>query len=735
MAYNQSTNYQQLINDAVAKGDLANAAKYEQQRNEKIAGSGSNQQQTSLYSAYLNGSSGNSGNLSYAQAAGQGSQQQVQDVLNRAAGAGTSALDTYRTADGGVSTVRPELAGMTVLMDGRYVSYDANGSPTKSVSAKAAQSYGNDYTKQNMGLDMNSTADAEDVYRAIYNLSQGGNTMVSGSDFNNAYGLRNIQYDRSKSLADYDELIRQAAANGNSMLAGFYEDSRNAMIADQGLDPNLQTARYNGGWNYVDNGGGVGDYTGNMDTEQEQLNLGGGWWQEQDRGEEGMNSKWYNNYTFPTMDEVISYGKALGYDMDNQNVAMSPLVRQMIESGYVSPDTLRRANALKTTVPAALKNLGVESEDGSTGTEALEQAIRVLQQGSGKGSSYADVMANYTPSNATSDGIGVSYSPGSSLEEQLLNLYGENGGYSQALEQLKALTDASTQQATNGYNAQKDQVNQSYSDMFRQLYIDRENNRKNIGQQMAASGITGGASESTLLGLNTNYEESLRQGEQERVNAINELEQAIVNAQLSGDISYAQQAMQLYQQQIDNYAGVLETLLNRQDTLAQQQAALESENKSYAYEQAMALLSAGQMPSSSLLSAAGIDSSTAQSFLTAYTAQNATGSSSSGSGTGSSKPKITLSQTLSPLESGVVNDTTKAAYRYYTGQDWTGDATPTTDETGGYKGNFSSIYEAFATGHPEKAVERIDSIWDSLTDEQKSNLQTVAKSYGYTYAP
>lgn len=632
MAYNASTDYQKLINEAVAKGDMASAAKYEQQRNEKISGTGSSQKQTNLYSAYLNGSSGGSSSgLSYAQAAGQGSQSQVQDVLDRAVGQSSDWNKTYTNAGGGASTVRPELAGQTVLMGGQYVTYDANGSPTKAVNAQHAQNLGNNYTKQNMGLDMSAAADAEDIYRAIYNLSQGGNSMVSGSGFNNAYGLKNILYDRTKTLADYEALIQQAAASGNSVLAGFYEDSRNAMIADQGLDPNLQTARYNGGWNWVDNGGGIGDFKSNMDTNQTDQNLGGGWWVEQDKGSEGANSKWYQNHTFPTMDEVISYGKALGYDMDNESVALSPLVKQMIDSGYVSPDTLRRASALQTTVPAVLKNLGVESENGSTGTEALEQAIRVLQQGNGSGktTSYADALAGYG-ANGSYSGGGYSSggsSTGGSLEDQLLGLYGENGGYSKALEQLKVLTDASTQQATNGYNAQKDQVNRSYSDMFRQLYIDRENNRKNIGQQLAASGITGGASESTLLGLNTSYEESLRQGEQERANAISELEQAIVNAQLTGDISYAQQAAQLYQQQLDNYAGVLETLLSRQDTLAQQQAALESENKGYAYEQAMALLSAGQMPSSSLLSAAGIDSSTAQSFLAAYTAQNATGTS------------------------------------------------------------------------------------------------------------
>lgn len=737
MAYNASTNYQQLIDGAVKRGDMASAAKYEQQRNEKIAGTGSGQKQTSLYAGYL--SQGDQG-TGYARAAGQQSRQQIQDVLGRAVGAGADGAGEYRDANGNKTTYRPEFAGQTVRLGSQYVTYDQNGYPVTGTSVSHANNLGREYTKQNLGFDPDETADAADVYQALYNLALGG-TSVSGSGFNNAYGLKNIQYDRTKTLEDYDALIRQAAASGNSVLAGYYEDSRNALIADRGLDPNLQSARYNGGWNYMDNGGGVGDYTGKLDPTQEELNLGGGWWQEQDRGDAGANAQWYQNNSFPTMSEVMSYGKALGYDMENGDVAMTPLVRQMIENGYVSPEALRRASTLSRTVPAALRNLGIEAE--GTGTDALETTIRTMQQRRGQNSNeYAQALAAAAQAYGTpygSGGNGYTGGSGGSLEDQLMGLYGENGGYAKALEQLRDMVDASTQQATNGYNAQKEQVNQSYADVFRQLYIDRERNRKNIGQQMAASGVTGGASESTLLGLNTDYEEALRQGEQGRINDLSELEQAIVNAQLSGDMEYAQLAMQLYQQQVDNYAGVLQSMLSRQDALAQQQAALESENRGYAYEQAMALLNAGQMPNSSLLSAAGIDGTTAKSFLSAYQAQNA-GSSRDSSlrSDGSSKPKITLNQTLSLLEDGVVNDTTKAAYRYYTGQDWAGDGTPvgTTEsgssrETSGTSDNLVYVpgYGQITYDDAEQLVQR-GLVKETLDKNGNVQYKQLAKKQG-----
>lgn len=71
MAYDKKTDYQAKINEAVAKGDYASAAKYEQQRNEKINdlnSSGTNKYNattTNKYSSYLNSgstpSSGSSG--------------------------------------------------------------------------------------------------------------------------------------------------------------------------------------------------------------------------------------------------------------------------------------------------------------------------------------------------------------------------------------------------------------------------------------------------------------------------------------------------------------------------------------------------------------------------------------------------------------------------------------------------------------------------------------------------
>ena len=60
--YNKDTDYKKLMDDAAAKGNYAQAAIYEQMRNEKIAGEGLNQwAKTNQYANYLQGAGANTG--------------------------------------------------------------------------------------------------------------------------------------------------------------------------------------------------------------------------------------------------------------------------------------------------------------------------------------------------------------------------------------------------------------------------------------------------------------------------------------------------------------------------------------------------------------------------------------------------------------------------------------------------------------------------------------------------
>ena len=300
------------------------------------------------------------------------------DILNRAVGisAGNN-LGAYKDANGNTTTCRPEFAGQTVQIGNQYVTYNEQGYPTKTMSVKHAQELGNAYTMEHFGLDQTKVANAGDIYRSIYNTAMQNASTVNGSNLDNGYGRRNIQYDGALELEDYDTLIREAVAAGNNVLAGLYEDSRNALIADKGLSPSLQTSTYNGGWNYVDSGGGIGNISAGAakDEEQPDQAVGGGWYAGQGKGD-AEKEYIYRNYDAPTAEEVLNYATAHGYDVGGEDAErlFEELALQMMVSGYVSPETLRRAEALKAAIPAVLKNLGIESS--STGTDALDEALR-----------------------------------------------------------------------------------------------------------------------------------------------------------------------------------------------------------------------------------------------------------------------------------------------------------------------------------------------------------------------
>lgn len=631
-------------------------------------------------------------------------QMRAAGALGRALGKGSDGTNfaAYKDENGKVTTYRPEFAGQTVQIGTQYVSYDERGYPTKSLNAKHAANLGNDYTMQNMGLDQTKIANAADIYRGIYNSTMGSGASAQGA-LANAFGKQNIQYDSSLSAEDYTGLMQQAADRGQNVLAGYLEDSRNALLHSSGRDSE-QTSSFNSGWNWVDNGGGVGNIYASAlkDPQQSGQALGGGWYLGQGKGD-AKQEYFYSNTDAPTMQEVLSYAGNKGYDTESESLPVGALAREMMNAGYLSPKTLQQAEALKAAMPSVLNNLGIVS--GGSGTEALDRTIGNIRSG---GSPYVQAMQQM------SGGIPAAY--GGSTEKQLLGLYDNGGGYAAALQQLKNLTDAQTAQAVSGYTSRMGAVNSSYADMFRQLYIDREKSKKDLNQQLAAYGVTGGGAESTMLGLDTAYQEALRQGEQSRIGELNALAQAAVQAQLDGDIAYARQALQLEQKRMDDYADLLQTVMNRQDKQLTEKAEL--------------LAGIGDF---SGYKALGYTEEEIAALEQAYAAAHRPKTSSSGGG--SSKPKLTLSQAEKLLKEGVVTDKTLYAYEYYTGQPWVREEEDSGNLSAKSNLVFTTLVDALMNRDRKAAQQHLDEVWDGLTDVQKNEVHKLLRQYGYRYQP
>lgn len=261
------------------------------------------------------------------------------------------------------------------------------------------------------------------------------------------------------------------------------------------------------------------------------------------------------------------------------------------------------------------------------------------------------------------------------LRRELQRLYGEQGSYAQALAAQQEANRANVQKAVGSLQDQKRDTETSYANMFRQLYLNKMKSQKNIGQQLAAQGKTGGAAESTMLGLDTSYSDALRQGEQGRIGALGDLDRAITDAELTGDIANAELAAANAKERTDSYADVLRDLMDRYDQQNAQNTAYEREDadnaRAYAYKTAMQLLQSGSMASDELLESAGISKADAQAMVAAVAAQKAAAvaaqkaaAKSSGRTTTPSKTRAAVSREIL-LSNGYDEDAWRDLEAYY----------------------------------------------------------------------
>lgn len=335
------------------------------------------------------------------------------------------------------------------------------------------------------------------------------------------------------------------------------------------------------------------------------------------------------------------------------------------------------------------------------------------------------------------------------LRRELQQLYGEQGSYAQALAAQQEANRANVQKAVGSLQDQKRDTETSYANMFRQLYLNKMKSQKNIGQQLAAQGKTGGAAESTMLGLDTSYSDALRQGEQGRIGALGDLDRAITDAELTGDIANAELAAANAKERTDSYADVLRDLMDRYDQQNAQNTAYEREDadnaRAYAYKTAMQLLQSGSMASDELLESAGISKADAQAMVAAVAAQKATAK-SSGRTTTPSKPsaasaEVALAAALGGdssdnvrqiLESyyGMPMETVLGAYGYSGGT-----APSEAEQLAARDRNFATwLNEANRLAEGGASVQRLAEIlqsWIALGRITQEQGNMIAATFGY----
>ena len=80
-----------------------------------------------------------------------------------------------------------------------------------------------------------------------------------------------------------------------------------------------------------------------------------------------------------------------------------------------------------------------------------------------------------------------------------------NSAYDKQMSTLYDNLEGTKGQLLDNYNRSKDSITADSDESLRQAYINRKLSERNLGQQMSALGLSGGATETTLAGMLNNY--------------------------------------------------------------------------------------------------------------------------------------------------------------------------------------------------------------------------------------
>ena len=330
----------------------------------------------------------------------------------------------------------------------------------------------------------------------------------------------------------------------------------------------------------------------------------------------------------------------------------------------------------------------------------------------------------------------------------------EQTGYDQYSEATQQRIQAAVEQAVNNYQAQIEQTNKDTEELARQAYVAKMLGQKNLDQQLSAAGYAGGMADSQRIQTETNYENNLQDIENQRLEVVAELERAIRDAQLTGDLQAAQE-LQAYLQsmqsswmsyvqnqqalQNSNYWNQQQMQMNRQQVSAQQ--------ASQAYDRAMELLSMGIMPGDDVLGQAGISQQEAAAIRSTVLGQGGVQGAASG---GTTAARSSATSGLRGYDNGSLSaeqvrqmqayygaaadgmwgrDSSSAAGGLSADEAWAamrGENTPS-----GGSGFSAMAYSSYLSrGDLEGADAYLARYWTAMTPAEQATVNDLIRAYG-----
>ena len=283
-----------------------------------------------------------------------------------------------------------------------------------------------------------------------------------------------------------------------------------------------------------------------------------------------------------------------------------------IDKNSSSGSTNKTTTTTTTTTTSNNKGSGISSmyqnkpsTSSSSSTSILDKMMDNVTSNplSSSGSSSNVNKTNsgwYVPAGTTTKVEEIEEEEINPLEEQYRQL---QEAYKRQEELLREQNRLAVEQGVNRLNSQKENINQSADENARQAYIMHMQAQKALPQQLASQGITGGATETANLGLQTTYQNNVNAINQNKMNALQDIDNAIVDLQNSGDLSMVEQVLANNQAALDAYVNNLDKQIannqwtqqfNAQQEAAQQDAAQRQQQAYYDYLEQQNKLIAGE---------------------------------------------------------------------------------------------------------------------------------------------
>lgn len=219
-----------------------------------------------------------------------------------------------------------------------------------------------------------------------------------------------------------------------------------------------------------------------------------------------------------------------------------------IENGRSYYDNGKEINAGASVVDAQGKTW---TKGGSTSTSSNAQKEIDMINAAIRQNNSSSGGSSYKPSYGTI-GDNIQTNP---YEDEIDRI---REAYERQQNQIREQNRIAVEQGTDRLNAQKANINQAANDNARQAYIMHMQAKKALPQQLVNQGATGGMTETANLGLQTTYQNNLNDINRNKVNAIQEIDNAIVDLKNTGNLATVEQVLANNQAALDSYMSILD---------------------------------------------------------------------------------------------------------------------------------------------------------------------------------